>query len=122
MINAGSLVLKRWNPEWAEAAAEVVKESLPELIPLLPWAHDGYSVHDSAGLLAMCEEGWKDGSHFGYAIFTSTGDLIGSISLMTMHLPRMSSGQFKRHVRTREGCRRGSRVDGCSSGRAGPGR
>jgi hypothetical protein len=40
----------------------------------------------------------------------------------TLYLPEMPSGQVRRPDRTREGCRRGGHVDGCSGGRAGPGR
>lgn len=83
MINAGELVLKRWEPEWAGEVFAAVQESLPELKPFLPWAHDGYRVEDGRVYLEMSAKGWADGTEFNYAIFTTTGDLIGSIGLMT---------------------------------------
>lgn len=39
-----------------------------------------------------------------------------------LYLPKRSSGQVRRHVRIRGGCRRGGHVGGCSGGRDGPGR
>ncbi len=83
MINAGELVLKRWEPEWADEAAAAVRDSLPELIPFLPWAYDGYGVPDSRTYIEMSVKGWAAGTEFNYAIFTSVGELIGSIGLMT---------------------------------------
>jgi RimJ/RimL family protein N-acetyltransferase len=83
MINAGQLVLKRWEPEWAAEAAAAVSESLPELKPFLPWAQDGYGVEESATFIRMSVENWAAGTEFNYAIFTTTGDLIGTIGLMT---------------------------------------
>jgi hypothetical protein len=41
---------------------------------------------------------------------------------LTLYLPRMPSGQVRRHARTRGGCRRGGHVGVCSDGRAGAGR
>jgi ribosomal-protein-serine acetyltransferase len=83
MINAGELVLKRWEPQWADEAVAAVRESLPELKAFLPWAHDGYDAADSLAFLRASAENWANGTEFDYAIFTATGDLIGSIGLMT---------------------------------------
>ncbi|MFI1990748.1 GNAT family N-acetyltransferase [Actinoplanes sp. NPDC020271] len=83
MINAGQLVLKRWEPEWAGELTAAVHESLPELIPFLPWAHDGYAPQDGRNFIEMSVRNWDAGTEFNYAIFTSVGDLIGAIGLMT---------------------------------------
>src|SRR3712207_441644 len=82
-INAGELVLKRWRPEWADEAATAVRESLPELRPFLPWAHDDYDADASRAFITMSVDKWVEGTEFNYAIFTTVGDLIGSIGLMT---------------------------------------
>lgn len=83
MINAGELVLKRWEPEWAGEAAAAIRESLPELSPFLAWAYEGYGVPDARTYIEMSVKGWTEGTEFNYAIFTSVGELIGSIGLMT---------------------------------------
>jgi RimJ/RimL family protein N-acetyltransferase len=88
MINAGALVLKRWEPPWAEEAAAAVRESLPELRPFMPWAHDGYDTAAARAYIDMSVEKWAEGTEFNYAIFTAVGELVGSIGLMT----RMGQG------------------------------
>ncbi|WP_229075607.1 GNAT family N-acetyltransferase [Actinoplanes sp. DH11] len=87
MINAGELVLKRWEPEWADEAAAAVRESLPELKPWLPWATDGYDRAAASAYITMSVQGWAEGTEFNYAIFTTVGELIGSIGLMTRFGP-----------------------------------
>jgi ribosomal-protein-serine acetyltransferase len=83
MINAGELVLKRWEPEWAEEALAAIKDSLPELRLFMPWATDGYDLEAAQEYITRSREGWEDGTQFNYAIFTSVGDMVGSIGLMT---------------------------------------
>ena len=83
MINAGELVLKRWETSWAEEATAAVRESLPELKPFLAWATDAYDVEASRSFLERSAANWAKGEEFNYGIFTATGELIGSIGLMT---------------------------------------
>jgi Helix-turn-helix domain len=52
-INAGELVLKRWQPEWADVAAAAVRESLPELKPFLPWARDEYDIETARAFIMV---------------------------------------------------------------------
>ena len=90
-VNADDLVLKRWNPRWADEAAAAVRESLAELKPFLPWAQDDYDAAASRAFIERSVRDWADGTEFNYAIFTTTGDLIGSIGLMT----RMGPGTLE---------------------------
>jgi ribosomal-protein-serine acetyltransferase len=83
MINAGALVLKRWEPAWAEQAAAAVRESLPELREFLPWAGDDYDAETSRAYLEKSKQDWADGTEFNYAMFTATGELVGAIGMMT---------------------------------------
>ncbi|BCJ45903.1 N-acetyltransferase [Actinoplanes ianthinogenes] len=91
MINAGTIVLKRWEPAWAAEAAAAVQESLPELKPFLPWATDGYGLDESRAYIQMSVDNWAAGTEFNYAIFTAVGELAGSIGLMT----RMGPGTLE---------------------------
>lgn len=115
-IIAGSLVLKRWDPAWADDAVKAVRDSLPELKPFMPWATDGYDVEASREFIAQSAGKWADGTDFNYAVFivadpaaadpaaagstpagsthagsTGAGELIGSIGLMT----RMGPGTME---------------------------
>ncbi|WP_433789759.1 GNAT family N-acetyltransferase [Actinoplanes sp. CA-252034] len=83
MINAGELVLKRWEPEWSAEVAAAVQESLPELAPFLPFATPHYGVAEARAYAERSAADWAAGTEFNYAIFTTVGDLIGSIGLMT---------------------------------------
>jgi ribosomal-protein-serine acetyltransferase len=83
MINAGELVLKRWELAWAEEATTAIRESLPELQAFLPWATDDYDVEASRGFIEMSIEEWAKGTAFNYGIFTAVGELVGGIGLMS---------------------------------------
>ncbi len=82
-VAAGDLTLRRWRPEHAEPLTAAVRESLPELKPWLPWAHDGYDLGDSTGFLAMSAEAWEKGTEFNYGLFDAAGALLGTAGLMT---------------------------------------
>jgi ribosomal-protein-serine acetyltransferase len=82
-INAGDLVLKRWELEWAEQAVAAIQASLPELREFLPWATDDPSVEDSREFIQRSNDDWVEGTQFNYAIFDQAGELVGSIGLTT---------------------------------------
>jgi RimJ/RimL family protein N-acetyltransferase len=90
-IDAGKVVLRRWEPAWAEEAAAAVQASLPELVPFMPWASADYDAESSRGYIAMTAREWKDGEAFNYAVFTGAGELAGSCGLMT----RMGPGTLE---------------------------
>lgn len=83
MINAGALVLKRWEPEWAGELTAAVRESLAELRPWMPWATGTYGLTEAREYAERSVESWDKGTEFNYAIFTAVGELIGAIGLMT---------------------------------------
>ncbi|PWU44242.1 N-acetyltransferase [Micromonospora globispora] len=91
VVNAGELVLKRWEPAWAEEAAGAIQESLPELQPFMPWAHDGYDVEAARSYVELSANNWAEGTAFNYALFTAAGELVGSSGLMT----RMGPGTLE---------------------------
>jgi ribosomal-protein-serine acetyltransferase len=88
MINAGAIVLKRWELAWADEAAAAIRESLPELRPFLPWATATYDAEASRTFITTSVADWDKGTTFNYGIFTTTGDLAGGIGLMS----RMGAG------------------------------
>jgi RimJ/RimL family protein N-acetyltransferase len=82
-VGAGELKLERWQPRWAVEAAAAVRDSLPELMAFLPWAHAGYDVTAARDFIAYSAQSWAAGTEFNYAIFDGNDDLVGSIGLMT---------------------------------------
>jgi ribosomal-protein-serine acetyltransferase len=97
MINAGELVLKRWEPAWADEATRAVRESLPELTPFMPWATEAYDLAACRGFIDNSVAEWDKGTTFNYGIFTAVGELVGSIGLMT----RMGPGVLEMGYWTR---------------------
>jgi RimJ/RimL family protein N-acetyltransferase len=91
IIDAGELVLKRWRPAYAAAAAKAVRESLPQLQPFMPWAHDAYDVDAAQLFVETSASEWAEGIAFNYAVFTVDGELVGSCGLMT----RMGPGTLE---------------------------
>lgn len=83
MINAGELVLKRWEPQWSGELAAAVQESVPELQPYLPFATAGYGLAEARAFTERSVANWALGTEFNYAVFTTVGDLIGAVGLMT---------------------------------------
>lgn len=83
MINAGDLVLKRWEPEWSAELAAAVQESQPELQPFLPFATPEYGLAEAREFTERSVANWAAGTEFNYALFTTVGDLIGAVGLMT---------------------------------------
>ena len=62
MINAGEVVLKRWDLAWVEESTAAVRESLPELQKFLPWATDTYDVEASRAFIGLSTEEWDKGT------------------------------------------------------------
>jgi ribosomal-protein-serine acetyltransferase len=83
VIDAGEVVLKRWEPAWAADATAAVRESLPELKPFLFWASDAYDAETSRSAIERAMENWDKGTAFNYGLFTGTGVLVGGLDLMT---------------------------------------
>jgi ribosomal-protein-serine acetyltransferase len=83
VIAVDGLMLRRWEPAWAEQAAVAVRESLPELRLYLPWATADYGTEASRAFLETSTKNWAAGTEFNYGIFDSAGEIVGSVGLMT---------------------------------------
>jgi ribosomal-protein-serine acetyltransferase len=90
-IDAGDVTLRRWDAEWAPAAAAAVQASLPELTSFMPWATEAYGLDTASEFIATTAGQWADGEAYEYAVFTRTGELVGSCGLMT----RMGPGTLE---------------------------
>lgn len=76
------MVLRRWETRFAEAAADAVRASIAELTPFMPWATAEYDVDAARGYVSQTAQQWRNGEAFDYAVFTRSGDLVGSCGLM----------------------------------------
>ncbi len=82
MINAGEIVLKKWELDWSDAAAAAVRESLPELSRFMPWATGEYDAGSAREFAERSAADWETGAAYQYAIFTTVGELAGSAGLI----------------------------------------
>ncbi|KJK55477.1 GNAT family N-acetyltransferase [Saccharothrix sp. ST-888] len=78
-ISDDRVELRRWRAEDAEAMNRLVTESLPHLLPWMPWAaeHDFAAVADYT---ARSEQWWLAGEAYNYAI-TTGGEIVGNCTL-----------------------------------------
>lgn len=62
------LVLRRFHRRDAEAVAEAVQSSMPELKQWLPWAQPGYGRDEAAAFIRESAQAWREGRAFDFAV------------------------------------------------------
>lgn len=81
-LPAGPVTLRRWVDDDLDELFRAVRESLDHLAPWMAWARPGYSEADVRDHLRRSQDGWNEGTEFGYGIRTADGTLIGACSMM----------------------------------------
>lgn len=103
VLTHGPVTLRRWRAGDAELVFRLVSESLEHLRPWKPWAAGEYSAADAADFTRRCEDNWRSGAAFDYAI-TTDGAAVGSCSLMTRPGPgALEIGYWVHPAHTRRG-------------------
>jgi ribosomal-protein-serine acetyltransferase len=97
-IDAGVVLLRRWQTAWATDVVAAVVASRPELQAYMAWATDDYGLEAAQEFLDRASHDWDAGSEFGYAIQTPTGEVVGAVSLMTRMGPRILEIGFWIHT------------------------
>jgi RimJ/RimL family protein N-acetyltransferase len=81
-LTDGSITLRPYRLSDAEPLYEVVRESLPELLPWMPWAYPDYSLKDSRKWIESCARTWAKGKEYNFVIIDSKdGSLLGGCGL-----------------------------------------
>jgi RimJ/RimL family protein N-acetyltransferase len=80
ILSYGQVALRRWRAADAEIVWRLVRESLEHLRPWMPWAAR-YDADSAAEFTRQCEQNWKSGAAFDYAI-TTGGQAVGGCGLM----------------------------------------
>ena len=83
VVNAGPVVLRRWQAAWAPALLAAVRASLPQLQAYMAWASDDYSIDSARKFLDEAARSWEEGTEFSYAMRAPDGQVVGASSLMT---------------------------------------
>ena len=82
------------------------RESLPEMSPWLPFAHDNYSIRETRNFLKSRPKNWKKETDFAFKIFDPKDDsFLGmcGLSNIEMENSRANLGYWVRTSRTGEG-------------------
>jgi ribosomal-protein-serine acetyltransferase len=83
-VDAGPIVLRRWQADWASDLLAAVRASLPQLQASgAEWAEDDYSLDSAHEYMDRVARNWAEQSSFSYAITLPDGEVIGAASLMT---------------------------------------
>lgn len=86
-IDAGPITLQRWTVDRADSLNQAINESLPELMPFMPWATADHDMDDTLGYLERSHSEWDNGENFDFAMVTLEGDVVGSGGLMSRQGP-----------------------------------
>lgn len=81
-LSDGTITLRPHTKKDAENVYAAVRESLNELKPWLPFAHDYYTIAESREWIKQCPKQWKAGFAFNFAITTTVdGAFLGGCGL-----------------------------------------
>jgi len=105
-LTDGSITLRPFHPSDAVTLYQAVRESLPDLLPWMPWAYADYSIKDSLKWIESCARTWAKGKEYNFAILDSKdGSLLGGCGLnQVRHRARFATlGYWVRSKYTRKG-------------------
>ena len=81
-LTDGSILLRPYRLSDVEPLYQAVRESLPELLPWIPWAHPDYSLEESKKWIELCTKTWAKGKEYNFVIVDAKdGSLLGSCGL-----------------------------------------
>ncbi|HJS17273.1 MAG TPA: GNAT family protein, partial [Anaerolineales bacterium] len=85
-ISDGTVLLRPFHLEDAEATYAAVRESLTDLKPWMNWAHDGYSIHETKEFIRITRARWQEGSLFAFVVTDAgNGLVLGGCNLSHIH-------------------------------------
>ena len=68
VVDAGPVVLRRWQDDWAPALLAAVRASLPQLQAYMAWATDDYAIDSARKFLDDAARRWEEETEFSYAM------------------------------------------------------
>lgn len=81
-LTDGTITLRKWRVEDAEAIYEAAKATLPDLIMWMTWASADYSLENVKSFIEFSQKSWEIGQEYNYAILLN-GVPTGACSLVT---------------------------------------
>ena len=81
-LTDGNILLRSYRTSDVNELFQAVRESIKEMSPWLPFAHENYSIKESKDWIKRRPQEWKRGIIYDFGIFdTHDGDLIGGCGL-----------------------------------------
>jgi ribosomal-protein-serine acetyltransferase len=81
-LTDGKIILRPYRSDDVKRLYEAIRESIKELSPWLPFAHERYSIKESNDWVKKRPKDWKKGAVYDFAIFdASDGVLLGGCGL-----------------------------------------
>ena len=105
-LTDGRIVLRPYRPSDAELVYEAVRDSLPELLPWMPWAYPEYSIKDTMAWIASSSKKWTKGNEYNFAILDARdGAFLGGCGFNKVDVKEgfANLGYWVRSTRTRQG-------------------
>lgn len=95
--------MRPYRSDDAPALFAAVRESLDSVGCWLPWCHSGYALADAENWMRRCDDEWRRGEHFAFAVFDEAG-FAGGVGLNQRNRAGnfMNLGYWTR--RSRQGC------------------
>jgi RimJ/RimL family protein N-acetyltransferase len=113
-LNGGGLRLRPYRSDDASALYEAVNESVESVGRWLPWCHADYNKTDADVWIAHCEDGWRTGEHYAFAVFdANSAQFCGAVGLNQRNREHnfMNLGYWVRASRQEQGIvRRAARL------------
>lgn len=106
VLTGDSVLLRPYHKSDAEELYKAVRESMAEMSPWLPFAHEDYSIKETRDWLKKRPDGWKKGISYDFAILDPEDDsFMGGCSLDHVDYNNMTAnlGYWVRTSRTRQG-------------------
>jgi ribosomal-protein-serine acetyltransferase len=75
------ILIRPYSVDDAEQIFNAVRESLPDLIPWMPWCHSRYSLNESRSWLEIQVPSFQERTNFEFAIVAGDGSYLGGCGL-----------------------------------------
>jgi RimJ/RimL family protein N-acetyltransferase len=79
----GTIRIRRYRPDHIPLLFEAARESVSEMFTRwMPWCHPHYTREESSAFVLSCEEAWRTGEEYGFAILDyASGAFLGGVGL-----------------------------------------
>ncbi|HEU0168049.1 MAG TPA: GNAT family protein [Chloroflexota bacterium] len=86
-LSDGRVTIRAYQLRDAPLLYAAALESLPELIPWMPWAHEGFALHEIESFIQYCRKSWDAGTEYGFGIVDArSGEYLGGTGLNDLNV------------------------------------